>query len=68
MAKYTAMFLLDFRTPDTVHRAWNDTSLVTAFCDAALMDQKKAIVDTLVFTHSSGNLIFARGLDLEFVF
>ena len=49
---------------DTVHRAWNDTSLVKAFCDAAINGPDKAIVDTLVFTHSLGNLIFARGLDL----
>ena len=40
---------------DTVHRAWNDTSLVKAFCDAAINGPDKAIVDTLVFTHSQYN-------------
>ena len=35
-----------------------------SLCDAAINGPDKAIVDTLVFTHSLGNLIFARGLDL----
>jgi len=53
-----------FAHQDTVHKAWDDIALVQAFCDAAINGKANSIDNTLVFSHSFGNLVFARGLDL----
>jgi len=54
-----------FNHHDTVHRRYDDPILVSGYCAVAALDaesQGGVIKDTIVFTHSMANVIFATAL------